>query len=108
MGGAMSDTVTVRIGSNGKVTYIDPRAADLIAGPRTQRRASHVVPARQGLRVAFRLLRWIFGEDGRVARWTRTWGCWWAVQIGDGHPVGAWRSREAAIEYEIRVVGRML
>lgn len=32
----------------------------------------------------FRLLRRLFGEDGRVAAWTRTWDCMWVCVILQG------------------------
>ena len=47
----------------------------------TKRRFSEIVPVHPVKRAAFRLLRWMFGEDGRVARWTRGWRCRWEAII---------------------------
>jgi hypothetical protein len=45
------------------------------------KRASHVEPARLPLRVVFHGLRVLFGESGRMAEFTRHWGCTWRVNL---------------------------
>jgi len=54
------------------------------SGHSVKRRASHILPKNKTKRKAFVLLRRMFGDDGLVANWTRTWkGPWkvsWAEQ----------------------------
>lgn len=48
-----------------------------------RRRASHIVPAGLGKRLAFRFLRMVCGERGRIAEWSRTWrGPWLGIIVG--------------------------
>lgn len=50
---------------------------------------------------AFRILRLVFGDDGRVAAWTRTWRGPWIVRI---LATGEWTVREKradCIDWEI-------
>lgn len=54
---------------------------------------------------AFRILRRIFGERGRVAAWTRQWQCMWVCVILQGPMRGkrsVSRSRKTLIEWEFR------
>lgn len=66
-------------------------------------RASHVEPVRYPARWMFRLLRAVFGEDGRVAEWTRHWTCQWRVDLSPsgGPELGPFVSRPAAIAAEL-------
>ena len=55
---------------------------------------------------AFRILRKLFGERGRVAAWTRTWDCMWVCVILRGPMRGkrnVSRSRQTLIEWEQQV-----
>jgi hypothetical protein len=73
------------------------------------RRASHVEPAFLPLRVLFTLARGIFGDEGRIAAWTRVWPCKWRVNLspvnGPIIPV-EWASRESAIQFEVEWLER--
>ena len=54
--------------------------------------------------MAFKFLRRIFGEAGRVADWTRTWaGPWRCVILATGQSA-VFESREEAICWEIEVL----
>jgi len=39
----------------------------------------HVWPQGKALRLAFKVLRFVFGRKGIVAEWTRTWGGPWVL-----------------------------
>ncbi len=68
------------------------------------KRASHVEPVNILMRVAFKTLRKVFGEYGKVSDFTRMWPCRWRVNLS---PVGGpvvpvdFASRDSAIEFEI-------
>jgi hypothetical protein len=47
----------------------------------TRQRFSVIEPTDPILRLWFKFLRWTFGEDGRVAAWTRRWLCIWTGRI---------------------------
>lgn len=82
---------------------------DLLSlGPVEQQRASHILPVNPVKRAAFRLLRLMFGERGKVAAWTRTWrGPWQGIIIGSKrsfiHP-----SRRVVLAWERDVLERNL
>lgn len=72
-------------------------------------RISHIEPCQFALRAVFHLLRWVFGDEGRVAQWTRTWRCLWRVNFrpirgpihscnGDGD---RFLSHTKAVEFEL-------
>ena len=96
--------------ATGEVTMIDSPLAREIAddlGESRTARASHVLPYFLPLRWVFHVLRWAFGEAGRVAAWTRTWKCLWFV---DARPAGlrvldgVWQDRDAAITAEVNAL----
>lgn len=72
-------------------------------------RVSHVEPVLLYQRVLFHLLRSVFGEDGRIGCWLRTWKCRWRVNFGvigggvfDRDDEGKlFADRQAAIDFEI-------
>ena len=89
---------------NGQVEWLcDNPPIDIDISHVTRRRVSHIVPAHRGKRFAFRLLRAIFGERGRVAEWTRTdrWGPW-RVTVIKTKRTAIYGSRLAALDWEQR------
>jgi hypothetical protein len=68
------------------------------------KRASHILPWHPVLRVLFIVIRAMFGEYGKMAAFTRTWPCYWQVDLS---PVGGpivpveWASRQSAIDFEV-------
>lgn len=67
------------------------------------RRATHILPMSFFLRSLFILLRRLFGDNGRVAAWTRRWRCNWLVDfspLGRDQRHGPFRSYADAVEYE--------
>ena len=68
------------------------------------RRAAYVEPCAWPLRVIFQGLRRVFGDQGRVASFTRRWRCRWRV---DARPTvnfiaGPFPDRKVALEWERR------
>ena len=67
-------------------------------------RLSHILPVDPVKRATFRLLRFLFGDEGRVANWTRTWHgpCTCAIVSGGPRFVGA--TRAICVEWERSVL----
>ena len=80
--------VTVTIDENGDQVFLKGPASAVFGdiGPCEPRRASHVVPESLLLRAAFKALRAVVSDTGRLAAWSRTWECYWIV---DARPAGA-------------------
>jgi hypothetical protein len=95
----------VRIKRSGDIAIIaDRRLAGLTRlGPASQRRASHVLPVQWWKRLAFRILRWTFGEEGRISNWTRSWSGQWIADMGPsrGPVLGPFTQRCDAIDAEV-------
>jgi hypothetical protein len=119
--------LTVTIDENGDLLYLKSDLADVLleCGEVVQRRASHVEPASRDLRILFHTLRFIFGEQGRIADWTRKWVCLWRVNTAPvGGPIlrmkdvrtpcpqamreniAVWLNRQEAIDAEIAFLNR--
>jgi len=70
-------------------------------GAETVRRASNVLPLGIPKRVAFKALRRVFGDKGRVSAWTRRWRGPQIVEIIDGPTLGPFHSRTEALVREV-------
>jgi hypothetical protein len=97
----------IRVHKDGTIEFIDkPELAALKSeGATTKRRASHVEPARRLWRILFHVLRWVFGESGSVATFTRIWPVWWRVNLSpsNGPILGQlYSNRKEAIAAEVR------
>jgi len=101
-----SHVVTITIEENGDQTFLNTKGSDIFLeiGQTKTQRASHVEPDALLPRLAFHLLRGLFGDKGRVAEWTRNWQILWRVNT---KPVGGpilerrfW-NRQFAIEHEV-------
>ena len=101
----MNQPITFFIENNGSVVFLkSPRTAGFDLGPSITKRASHVYPARLSLRLAFKALRRLFGDTGRVAEATRGWKTLWMADMRPtGGPIlpGRWADRHEAINAEI-------
>ena len=85
---------TATIDENGDVLFLASRENDIFLelGEVVTRRASHVEPASRDQRIAFHILRFLFGSQGRVSEWTRTWRCLWRVNTKPvGVPILTWK-----------------
>jgi hypothetical protein len=84
-------------------------------GTPVKRRASHVWPIHPVKRAAFRFLRSLVGERGRIAEWCRRWHGPWEVRFVDplnhrriGAVVFSHPSRRVCIDWEIKQLNRKL
>lgn len=100
----------VQVTEDGTIVHLQSDELSLGSiGPTTTTRASHVEPVDAMKRLAFRILRLVCGERGRVAQWTRGWKGPWMVRVCGGGPSFRHSSREACIEWEVaHLQGRML
>ena len=73
--------VTMTIDEVGDIKMLDAPGSEICLGmgDSVTRRASHVYPVNFVKRGAFKALRFVFGDEGRVAEWTRGWHGWWMV-----------------------------
>jgi hypothetical protein len=77
---------------------------DMVAfeGEATTTRASNVVPEPLFKQLVFIKLREWFGDQGRVADWTRRWKGPHIACMVDGPVLGPYPSRQAALDAEMR------
>ena len=73
-----------------------------VIGDAVKTRYSHIWPKNVPLRLAFNAARHVFGERGRVARWTRSWACVWTVRLASAPDAVLFSSRDraACVEFE--------
>lgn len=88
---------------DGSLQWLNPPPFKLPVTEVTRQRFSEILPTDPVRRCAFRILRKLFGEEGKVAAWTRKWRCLWTAKI----LLGRWRGSEfvtpfraAAVEWE--------
>ncbi len=101
--------VVISIDKEGTATYlVNEHTKDLFPEATRPRRASHVEPVSLSLRVLFRALRRAFKDESRVAAWTRSWPCYWYVDMSPvgGPKRGPFSNRAQAIEFEIQMLNR--
>lgn len=70
-------------------------------GTLTTTRLSTITPIGSFKLAAFRLLRWLFGERGRVAEFTRKWKGPWYVEIIATGEWSVFLKRSDAVAWEI-------
>lgn len=106
----MNPLIIVHHGRRGCVHIQSPLIPAGVFGPVTRIRASHILPVNRLKRLAFRCLRWTFGERGRIAAWTRSWSGPWQVRWA--HDLGAVAyihpSRRACLDWEHRQLNARL
>lgn len=89
--------------STGEIQWLNPPPFQIPLVGQRRERFSEIVPSSFTLRVAFRILRFLFGEDGKVAAWTRTWVVMWRMTILQGKHKGVTKEhgiRQILIETE--------
>lgn len=92
----------IKVKPNGELEFF-PDVPPGLDVETTKHRFSEIVPVNPVKRAAFRALRWAFGEEGRVAEWTREWRCKWECVILRGPAKGKrvrMESRQLLIEWE--------
>jgi hypothetical protein len=114
-------TLTVTFDEHGDLTYLKTPGDDVLfeLGKTITQRASHVEPGPRYERWLFHLLRWLFGNTGRVSEWTRGWNSLWRVNTAPvggpilryshvlnlrvkGDPIMLWHHRQDAIDAEVK------
>ena len=91
----------IEISEDGKITvFHDSKYAKKIKHIEKIERVSHIVPANPILRIIFKLLRKLFGDEGKIADWTRTWKCKWKIEL----ILPEFDDRQKAIEYEKKLI----
>lgn len=95
----------VRIKPDGTLEFLGPPPDGLRLPEQTRRRFSEIVPCHRWPwhRLAFRVIRFLFGDTGKAAEWTRRWQCLWVCTILEGRHKGEQRwswERRVLIEWE--------
>lgn len=70
-----------KIKRDGTLEFLGKPPPGFIMPGASKQRFSEIIPVNPVKRAAFRLLRWMFGEEGRVPDWTRTWAGPWEGRI---------------------------
>lgn len=73
-------THRLKILKDGRMSWLNPPPFAVPAVTK-RKRYSEITPTNPFLFVAFRALRLVFGERGRVAQWTRSWRCEWRMVV---------------------------
>lgn len=94
----MKPPISIEIGEGGTVTSLGNPLG--LPGVSKQRRFSEIVPVNPFLRAAFRSIRFLFGDNGVMATWTRQWVCVWEARILPTGETARCESREQLIEWE--------
>lgn len=85
-------TYTARICKRtGAIEFLGGVPPGLVLPLAKRQRFSEIIPVNPDARRLFRLLRWVFGEEGRVSEWTRRWRCQWEAIILLGSMAGTRR-----------------
>jgi len=95
---------TVKINKRtGQISWLTAPPFKVTTEHTVRQRFSEIVPSNPMPRLWFRILRFVFGESGRVAEWTRSWLVSWRGEILQGPHKGETREsgvREFIIEWE--------
>jgi hypothetical protein len=76
-----------------------------------RKRVSYIYPQNFILRAIFKMLRKLFGDDVKIAKWTRNWKCLWQVEILDGKEkivFKGFQNRKDAVKFEKDYILRTL
>jgi hypothetical protein len=95
----------IKIRADGMIEFLgDVCPVDLPLEKATRRRVSTILPTQSAKRIAFRLLRFVAGDRGAVAAWTRTWAGPWRATILRTGDTELFDDRQAAIDWEYSVI----
>ena len=89
------------VDEDGTISHIVGDEMPKIEGNAVTRRASNVLPFGITKQIAFKALRRVFGDKGRVSAWTRRWRGPQIVEIIDGPTLGPFHSRTEALVREV-------
>lgn len=90
----------IRIRKDGMIEWLS--APPFPIGLRNKRttRWSEITPTNIFLYVAFRILRFAFGEEGVVSNWTRKWKCRWRMTVLSTGYTEVSTNRQALVDKE--------
>ncbi len=98
-------TELINVAEDGSIEWIgDKCPLDLPLGKIRRRRVSTIRPAHNGKRMVFQILRTVFGEQGRVAAFTRRWNGPWIATILSTGETAVFENRQAAIDWELEIL----
>ncbi len=92
---------TIILKHNGEIKFVGSPPFDLPLKNIRKKRVSTITPMFTPKAQAFWLLRKIFGEDGRVAAWTRRWRGPWRVRILATGDWSVFDLRDDAVRWEL-------
>ena len=96
---------TITINADGSVEFVgDTCPLDLPLANPVRRRVSNILPINYWKRMAFLLLRTVFGEQGRVAAYTRRWSGPWRVTMLATGQTEVFQHRAEAISWELQIL----
>lgn len=95
----MKQKYQIRIKPNGLIEFLSPPPFKLVE-EKSSKRYSEITPTNPVLYVLFRLLRFCFGEYGRVGAFTRRWQCLWRMTVLSTGYTETSRDRAALIDKE--------
>lgn len=87
----------------GKVIGFEEDIKELFGEAERKRRASYILPKPLLLKVLFLFLRKLFGDEGKIAEWTRSWNCEWELYIY----AGTYRRRKEALAKEREILNKL-
>lgn len=88
----------IRIRKDGMIEFLTPPPFPVEI--KHQERWSEITPTNPFLFVLFRLLRWLFGEHGKVGAFTRRWSCEWRMTVLSTGYTETSRNRQYLIDKE--------
>jgi hypothetical protein len=99
------ERIIIKLDEDGVTRFlVNADTAEFLTDTSIVKRASHVEPDRFILRILFHGIRYMFGENGRMANFTRVWPCIWRTNLApSGGPIlpERYRNRKDAIDAEI-------
>ncbi len=99
-----NDTV-INVTEDGSLEFIEGQMPiNLPTTNGVRRRLSRIVPASPWKRMAFHTLRFLCGERGRAAAFTRTWKGPWRMRILSTGQTEVFELRQAAVDRELEIL----
>lgn len=74
-------------------------------GSLSKERVSHILPVNKYKKFAFKTLRYVFGETGKISNYTRSWKGPWEVTIIHSGEKFTSQNRCDCIEWETKKLG---
>jgi hypothetical protein len=89
----------IRIKKDGMIEFLTPPPF-AIGSIQHKTRWSEILPCNLELYIWFRILRFLFGERGKVAQWTRRWKCRWRMTVLETGYTETSDDRQALVDKE--------